>query len=126
MTSPRDCRRTGQRDGIERGPGPGLFGRHAFGTDRPWINSGKTAEIEPVSDSEPPAHRAEQAELRDILARAIASLAERQRLVVTLYYLEDLRLKEIGEVLGLSESRVSRLLDAGLFDLGEYMRARGA
>ena len=42
--------------------------------------------------------------LRQSLAQGIASLPERQRLVVTLYYLEDLRLKEIGDLLGLSES----------------------
>jgi RNA polymerase sigma factor for flagellar operon FliA len=44
------------------------------------------------------------------LADAIEQLPERERLVVTLYYLEDLRLREIAELLKLSESRVSRLL----------------
>jgi RNA polymerase sigma factor FliA len=66
-----------------------------------------------------------EAELEDqklLLARCIEELTERERLVVTLYYLEELRLKEIGEVLKLSESRVSRLLNAGLFHLGEFMR----
>ena len=67
-----------------------------------------------------------KAELRQLLASGVTALPERQRLVVTLYYLEDLRLKEIGEVLNLSESRVSRLLDAGLFALGEYLRSKGA
>ena len=36
-------------------------------------------------------------------------MPERERLVITLYYLEDLRLKEIGQVLGVSESRVCQL-----------------
>lgn len=44
------------------------------------------------------------------LADAIERLPERERLVVTLYYVEDLRLREIAELLHLSESRVSRLL----------------
>ncbi len=57
-----------------------------------------------------------------LLARGIEALSERERLVVTLYYLEELRLKEIGQVLDLSESRVSRLLNGGLFHLGEFMR----
>jgi RNA polymerase sigma factor FliA len=92
----------------------------------PLEKLGKAAEGEPASAVDQPGHQAEQAELRDLLARAIESLSERQRLVVTLYYLEDMRLKEIGEVVHLSESRVSRLLDAGLFQLGEYMRAHGA
>jgi len=87
---------------------------------------GKRTDSEPSTDSAQPEHEVEKAELRQLLTKAIASLSERLRLVVTLYYLEDLRLKEIGELLKLSESRVSRLLDAGLFELGEFMRAHGA
>ncbi|MEZ6132240.1 MAG: sigma-70 family RNA polymerase sigma factor [Planctomycetaceae bacterium] len=44
------------------------------------------------------------------LAAAIEQLSDRLRIIVGMYYRDDLRLKEIGEVLGLSESRVSRLL----------------
>jgi RNA polymerase sigma factor FliA len=92
----------------------------------PLDKLGKTAGSEPTAQVDHPGHRAEQAELRQLLAQAIESLSERHRVVVTLYYLEDLRLKEIGDVLHLSESRVSRLLDAGLFELGEYLRAHDA
>jgi RNA polymerase sigma factor for flagellar operon FliA len=67
----------------------------------------------------------ERSERKRELAAAIARLPERERLVVTLYYMEDLRLKEIGHVLRLSESRVSRLLNGALFQLGELLRARG-
>lgn len=49
-------------------------------------------------------------EERRLLADAIEQLPERLRIVLSLYYTEELRLQEIGEVLGLSESRVSRLL----------------
>jgi RNA polymerase sigma factor for flagellar operon FliA len=73
-----------------------------------------------------PAAPIEQAELQQLLAKAISALADRFRTVVTLYYLEDLRLKEIAQVLGLSESRVSRILDEALFELGEFMRSHGA
>ncbi len=48
-------------------------------------------------------------ELREALAEAIARLPERERLVLTLYYWEELTLREIGEVLGVTESRVSQL-----------------
>jgi len=49
------------------------------------------------------------AEMREALADAIARLPEREKLVVTLYYYEELTLREIGEVLGVTESRVSQL-----------------
>lgn len=72
------------------------------------------------SDSSPDAS-AEFSEQKRLLADAIAALPERERLVVTLYYMEDLRLKEIGEVLKLSESRVSRLLAAAQLQLRSYV-----
>ena len=43
------------------------------------------------------------------LADAVAQLAERDRIVVTLYYFENLTLAEIGKVLGVTESRVCQL-----------------
>lgn len=55
-------------------------------------------------------HGIEIDETKALVADAIEQLPERERLVITLYYLEDLRLKEIGEALRLSESRVSRIL----------------
>jgi RNA polymerase sigma factor for flagellar operon FliA len=66
----------------------------------------------------------EREDERRLLADAISSLPERERLIVTMYYKEDLRLKEIGEILGLSESRVSRLLTAAQFQLREYVLER--
>lgn len=69
-----------------------------------------------------PDDAAEVQEQKRLLAQAITRLPQRERLVVTLYYLEDLRLKEIGQVLQLSESRVSRILSDALFALGETMR----
>jgi RNA polymerase sigma factor for flagellar operon FliA len=48
-------------------------------------------------------------EVREALATAIGRLPERERTVITLYYYEELTLREIGEVLGVTESRVSQL-----------------
>jgi RNA polymerase sigma factor FliA len=48
-------------------------------------------------------------ELKDRLADAIAALPEREKLVIALYYYENLTLREIGEVLGVTESRISQL-----------------
>ena len=50
-----------------------------------------------------------QTEMREAIGEAIARLPEREKLVVTLYYYEELTLREIGEVLGVTESRVSQL-----------------
>jgi RNA polymerase sigma factor for flagellar operon FliA len=41
---------------------------------------------------------------------AIDQLPEREKMVMNLYYVDELNLKEIGEVLGVSESRVSQIL----------------
>ncbi|HEY6960930.1 MAG TPA: RNA polymerase sigma factor WhiG [Gaiellaceae bacterium] len=56
-----------------------------------------------------PADILDETETREALADAIARLPEREKLVVTLYYYEELTLREIGEVLGVTESRVSQL-----------------
>jgi RNA polymerase sigma factor FliA len=51
----------------------------------------------------------EDDEMRTALVQAIRTLPERDQVIVTLYYFEGLTLSEIGEVLGVSESRVSQL-----------------
>jgi len=56
-----------------------------------------------------PAAAMDATELKDRMADAIARLPEREKLVVALYYYENLTLREIGEVLGVTESRVSQL-----------------
>jgi len=56
-----------------------------------------------------PAAVMDQTDLKDRIADAIARLPEREKLVVALYYYENLTLREIGEVLGVTESRVSQL-----------------
>ena len=56
-----------------------------------------------------PAQEMDLTDMKDRLADAIARLPEREKLVVALYYYENLTLREIGEVLGVTESRVSQL-----------------
>jgi RNA polymerase sigma factor for flagellar operon FliA len=60
-------------------------------------------------DHENPYEGMQKDALRKQLANAITELPEREQLVLSLYYDEELNLKEIGEVLGVSESRVSQL-----------------
>ena len=56
-----------------------------------------------------PAQEMDLTDMKDRLADSIARLPEREKLVVALYYYENLTLREIGEVLGVTESRVSQL-----------------
>ena len=56
-----------------------------------------------------PAHEMDTTEMKDRLADAIARLPEREKLVVALYYYENLTLREIGEILGVTESRVCQI-----------------
>jgi RNA polymerase sigma factor for flagellar operon FliA len=69
-------------------------------------------------------------ELQEKLIAAIERLPERERLVMTLYYFEELTMREIGLALGVVESRVSQIhtsavvhLRAALQDLGGQRRA---
>ena len=82
--------------------------------DELWAPQGdgdQVALIDTIEDpmSADPEFSLEQTELNEALAESIARLPEREKLVVTLYYYEELTLREIGEVLGVTESRVSQL-----------------
>lgn len=63
----------------------------------------------PASEESAPEGVLLNKELKKILAELIDTLPEKERLVITLYYYEGLLLKEIAEILGVSESRVSQI-----------------
>ena len=82
--------------------------------DELWSVSGDGDQVslmDTIEDETGPRPEAalDETEMREALADAIARLPEREKLVVTLYYYEELTLREIGEVLGVTESRVSQL-----------------
>jgi RNA polymerase sigma factor for flagellar operon FliA len=62
-----------------------------------------------AGDDPGPSHHGEESAFKRALADAINTLPDREKLVLSLYYDEELNLKEIGEVLGVSESRVSQI-----------------
>jgi RNA polymerase sigma factor for flagellar operon FliA len=70
-----------------------------------------------------PAGLVDAAELKDRVADAIARLPEREKLVVALYYYENLTLREIGEVLGVTESRISQLHTKAVLRLRSRLQA---
>ena len=71
----------------------------------------QVALIDTIEDTKGPEPQSalDQSELREAIAESISRLPEREKIVVTLYYYEELTLREIGEVLGVTESRVSQL-----------------
>jgi len=66
-------------------------------------------EINLFSNIETPETALNKSEIREVLIKAIDSLKENERKVVALYYFEELTLKEIAEILGVSTSRVSQM-----------------
>ena len=66
----------------------------------------------------------EKGELRAFLVVAISNLTEQEKLVVALYYYEELTLKEIGEVMLISESRVSQIHTKSILKLRGMVREK--
>lgn len=73
--------------------------------------------------SEDPVGSAEFAEMKQLLVEAIEALPEQEKTVITLYYAEELLLKDIGEVLGVTESRVSQIHSRALYKLNRQLSA---
>ncbi|MCL2344597.1 MAG: RNA polymerase sigma factor FliA [Desulfobulbus sp.] len=83
-----------------------------------------------TDDAADPAAILEDRNLRQSLVAAIAGLPERERLMMSLYYEQDLNLREIGEVMGVTESRVCQLHSQAVARLrariaGELPKAAG-
>jgi len=66
----------------------------------------------PSADLNEPEANLEGGQMLEALAGSIESLPEREKTIVSLYYVEEMNLKEIGAVLDLSESRVSQILSS--------------
>jgi len=82
--------------------------------------------FERLSDprSSDPHNTAEFDELKSLLITAIAALPEQEKTVITLYYGEDLLLREIAEVLDVTESRVSQIHTRAVYRLNRELSAR--
>ncbi|MBN1636958.1 MAG: FliA/WhiG family RNA polymerase sigma factor [Deltaproteobacteria bacterium] len=69
-----------------------------------------------------PSHKINLSEVRDMVARAIGSLPEKERMVISLYYYDELTMKEIGHVLKFTESRVSQIHTKAILRLRSKMQ----
>jgi len=83
----------------------------------------------PGRPDEDPLFRCLRGELEGRLAEAVANLPDRERLVMTLYYYEEMTMREIGLALGVVESRVSQVHASAVAHLRSALKdlaARGA
>jgi RNA polymerase sigma factor for flagellar operon FliA len=99
-----------------------------YALDELWTISDSSGDqvslLDTISDprAEDPQESLAGSEIKDRLTDAIASLPEREQLVVALYYYENLTLREIGEVLGVTESRVSQLHTKAVMRLKTHLQ----
>lgn len=84
-------------------------------------DSASVGDLLPDPRASDPVSEFETSETRDALVDAIQRLNERDRLVVTLYYYEGLTLAEIGEVLGVTESRICQIHTKSVMSLRNRM-----
>lgn len=80
------------------------------------------ADVLSEEETKNPQQQMMKMQLTEALGRAIDTLPEKERIVVTLYYNEELNLKEIGETLGVTESRISQILSQAMVRLRIRMK----
>jgi RNA polymerase sigma factor for flagellar operon FliA len=73
-------------------------------------------------DKDWPSHKIRYAEVRTMVAKAIQSLPEKECMVISLYYYDELTMKEIGHVLKFTESRVSQIHTKAILRLRSKMQ----
>jgi len=93
-------------------------------TPRPDQERDRTQEF-PAAPTFQPDRMCEQRELQTTLARAVRSLPERYQKVVFLYYTNDMTMKEIGDMLGVNESRISQIHKTALKKMAVVLESEG-
>jgi RNA polymerase sigma factor for flagellar operon FliA len=83
---------------------------------------------ENISDDsqEDPSERTSRTELKELIARRIRQLPAKQQKVLALYYFEDLRLREIAEAFGLTESRISQIHSQAILAIRSFIERQEA
>jgi RNA polymerase sigma factor for flagellar operon FliA len=79
----------------------------------------------PAAPEAQPDRMCEREQLRSTLARAIHTLPERYQRVVGLYYTNDMTMKEIGDILGVNESRISQIHKTALRKMAVVLQSEG-
>lgn len=104
--------------------------RYTLSLDRPASAEPDAAPLSDLvadADGEAGFDAVERDSLKAQLAREIPRLPERQRTILSLYYFEDLTLREIGEIIGVSDARISQILGQVMLTLrGRLMAEHSA
>ena len=93
------------------------------GTNADGDNAGTFADIIEDVHSENPFASLKLMETKHVISDTIGSLPEKERLVISLYYYEDLNMKEIGNILGITESRVCQIHTKATARLGTKLKS---
>lgn len=96
--------------------------RPLLSLDAPMGDDNATPLVEQVSQTEDFLAQWQREELKDAIIAAIDRLPERERTAIALYYLHELSLKEVGKVLGVTESRACQLCGQGIRRLRKRLR----
>jgi RNA polymerase sigma factor for flagellar operon FliA len=101
----------------------GVDGWSRAGSAAPTIKHATTEETIAADPGEDPFHLCYQAEQREMMRRALSHLRERDRLIISLYYQDELTMKQIAACLNVDESRISQLHSAALVRLKSCVQA---
>ncbi len=93
------------------------------GTGADGERTGSYADIVEDVHSENPFATFKLHEMKQLIADTISSLPEKERLVISFYYYEDLNMKEIGSILGITESRVCQIHTKSILRLRSKLKA---
>jgi len=85
-------------------------------------DTGSLYEVIADSSEENPVEQVSQRELKQIILERLKELPEIQRKVLALYYVEDLHLREIAEVFGLTESRICQIHSQAILSIRAYLQ----
>ncbi len=83
----------------------------------------KAMQIESPDETSQPEHRLFKKEQKEILKEGIRSLGEKEQLVVSLYYVEEINMKDIARTLGISEPRVSQIHSSAINKLRKFIES---
>jgi RNA polymerase sigma factor for flagellar operon FliA len=100
--------------------------RPLLSLDAPIDEDGQLSLSDLVVDAGDPESATRDRELRKVAIAAIGRLPEREKVAIVLFYFHELSLKEVGSVLGVSESRACQLNAQGIGRLRTWLRAEAA